>query len=388
ETSEKFEIVKEALKGAVTLEKDKITKPICREYLLLEKLDEYINSKAFMRLVHDEKIQQEVARYIAAYDHDHQEDDSCEIKQGDAKKIQRKMENYKKLERYMQRVKKDFEKEVLLQMEYILSFFVEESIIAEIEERDIKSIRKTLPFLRPDGIQPTATGRWDTVKQYVIEAPARLSRNAMEAPARLSRNVMEAPARMRQNVKRLKKGLTVIGRGIKIIPARAKQSVMGFTARAGALFTRREQTVMAGQDVVEGEQTPVAGEQTPVAGEQTPVAGEQTPVEGEQTPVEGEQTPVAGQDVVVEQTPEELAAEERRAEAKEPKGLGEYTSEAARQAEMDRRDLVDPVLLTTKEILERDSTESKEKPQPKYRMKYYHEPKDFLTGEKKEEVDR
>ncbi|OIR55681.1 MAG: uncharacterized protein A8A55_3575, partial [Amphiamblys sp. WSBS2006] len=31
ETSEKFEIVKEALKGAVTLEKDKITKPICRE---------------------------------------------------------------------------------------------------------------------------------------------------------------------------------------------------------------------------------------------------------------------------------------------------------------------------------------------------------------------
>ncbi|OIR55715.1 MAG: uncharacterized protein A8A55_3539, partial [Amphiamblys sp. WSBS2006] len=31
---------------------------------------------------------------------------------------------------------------------------------------------------------------------------------------------------------------------------------------------------------------------------------------------------------------------------------------------------------------------SKEKPQPKYRMKYYHEPKDFLTGEKKEEVDR
>ncbi|OIR55815.1 MAG: uncharacterized protein A8A55_3439, partial [Amphiamblys sp. WSBS2006] len=173
ETSEKFEIVKEALKGAVTLEKDKITKPICREYLLLEKLDEYINSKAFMRLVHDEKIQKEVARYISAYDHDHQEDDSCEIKQGDAKKIERKMENYKKLERYMQRVKKDFEKEVLLQMEYILSFFVEESIIAEIEERDIKSIRKTLPFLRPDGIQPTAMGIWDTVKKTAKEFLAK-----------------------------------------------------------------------------------------------------------------------------------------------------------------------------------------------------------------------
>ncbi|OIR55848.1 MAG: uncharacterized protein A8A55_3406, partial [Amphiamblys sp. WSBS2006] len=176
ETSEKFEIVKEALKGAVTLEKDKITKPICREYLLLEKLDEYINSKAFMRLVHDEKIQQEVARYIAAYDHDHQEDDSCEIKQGDAKKIERKMENYKKLERYMQRVKKDFEKEVLLQMEYILSFFVEESIIAEIEERDIKSIRKTLPFLRPDGIQPTATGIWDEFKKAAVGAPEEIKK--------------------------------------------------------------------------------------------------------------------------------------------------------------------------------------------------------------------
>ncbi|OIR55566.1 MAG: uncharacterized protein A8A55_3688, partial [Amphiamblys sp. WSBS2006] len=85
---------------------------------------------------------------------------------------------------------------------------------------------------------------------------------------------------------------------------------------------------------------------------------------------------------------EERAAAERLSEAEKPKGLREYTTPEERQAEMDRRDLVDPVLITTKEILERIPTESKEKPQPKYRMKYYHEPKDFLTGEKKEEVDR
>ncbi|OIR55563.1 MAG: uncharacterized protein A8A55_3693, partial [Amphiamblys sp. WSBS2006] len=84
---------------------------------------------------------------------------------------------------------------------------------------------------------------------------------------------------------------------------------------------------------------------------------------------------------------EERAAAERLSEAEKPKRPDEQTEKEI-QAERDQRDGEDPVLLTTEEILERIPTDSKEKPQPKYRMKYYHEPKDFLTGEKKEEVDR
>ncbi|OIR55911.1 MAG: uncharacterized protein A8A55_3343, partial [Amphiamblys sp. WSBS2006] len=86
-------------------------------------------------------------------------------------------------------------------------------------------------------------------------------------------------------------------------------------------------------------------------------------------PAPMEQTEEEIKPAPMEQTEEERQAEKER-----------WAAEKRRDAEKKRqieRDLVDPVLITTKEILERIPTDSKEKPQPKYRMKYYHEPKDF-----------